>query len=264
MNSNKTTPSGVFTFILFLSVLAAFLLAGCGTPLPERLAEAKAWEATCTTRPPAEMVDIDASGSLRRDGVNRDLDAIVRDAAARAATCRGHLLVRAFAGSSAGTVPLYDGNLSLSGATRQAQRLRLQGVEDHVSLEVSRNYRNISGLRDGSDIIGQARLASEYLDQIGSTYTLVLVIYTDGLQNVGQVDPTRATDIATAEKLVEQVEVPRLPGADITITGLGDRSGNKVSTATAEALTRFYALLCRRMAAARCRISTDYVSPVGR
>lgn len=264
--SSRSAVPSYLTFGLFVVVLLTFALTGCSSAgLADRLAEGKAWQASCPAgRILATDVRIDASGSSAMTDISGDLEKILRDAAARTAICSGRLSVRAFAGSSAGTALLYDRALSLPQATDNARFLAVKGVQDDVLRDVSKNYGEISGLHGGSDIAAQYRNARELIDQLGPDYQLVTLTYTDGRQNVGPVDPAQADDDVTAEDLAEQVVVPLLTGADISVVGLGNVNGIKDTSRVTENLVRFYAVLCRRMAAARCTVATDYVSPVGR
>lgn len=269
MNGNHKTSvvvvPNILTFLLYVSLFFVLLLAGCGVvPLPDRLAEGKAWQETCPSgKTLATDIRIDASGSQLTDDMPGDLKQILRDAAARTAVCSGRLSVRLFAGSSAGTVVAYDQHLSLPGATENARLLRIKGVQDDVVDAVSNAYRHIEGLRDGSDIVGQFRLSSEFLDQLGASHQLALTVITDGRQGVGAVDPTKAYDQPTARKLVERVDIPLLTGADITIVGLGNVASFNETSAVSESLVRFYRELCEEMQADRCTVATDYVSQVG-
>lgn len=269
MKSTNSTarPSlpNVLTFSLFLSLLLTVVLTGCSNmSLPDRMAAGNAWQATC---PPGKhlVVDgrFDASATALHTAVDGDLKQIVRDSAARVAICGGRLSIRAFAGSSAGTAVLFDQPLSLPQATANARYLASYRVQDDVVDAVSHNYKQIAGLRGGSDIVGQFANSYQLLDQLGPDYHLSSVTVTDGMQNIGGVDPAQADDDAAAQQLVAQVDVPRLSGADVTIVGLGNVNGVKESTAVTANLVRFYRALCSAMDAATCTIATDYASPVG-
>jgi len=246
-------------------VLSLVLVAGCSAPVVGVLAEGKSWQASCPSgKKLATDVRIDASGTFKASEIGGDLEVILRDAAARTAVCGpGHLRVSAFAGSSAGTATLFDGDLTLTGATEVARLRRIPGVQDRVVEMVAKNYEAISGLRGGSDVVGQVRLSGEYLNQLGPDYVLSATYVTDGLQNVGGVKPSVVASAAEATQLGSDVAVPTLSGADITIVGLGNRNGLKPTSRVTELLVAFYTALCKQMDAARCIVASDYTSRVG-
>jgi len=269
MASTEPTRSLISTTRLANLVALALLLillAACAlTPKTGLLAEGKSWQASC---PPGKKlatdVRIDASGTFIASEVGGDLEAILRDAAARTAVCRGgHLRVSAFAGSSAGTATLFDDDLTLTGATQIARLRRIPGVQDRVVETVAKKYQAISGLRGGSDVVGQFRLSHETLNQLGPDYVLSATYVTDGMQNVGGVKPSMAASAAQATQLGSKVTVPTLSGADITIVGLGNRNGLKPTSKVTESLVAFYAAICDQLDAARCIVATDYTSRVG-
>jgi len=129
--------------------------------------------------------------------------------------------------------------------------------------EVSEKYGDFEGLAGGSDIVGQFRLADEYVRQLGEKYVLAEVILTDGLQNdVVNVETARSR--AEAKAMARQVSAPDLSGAEVTITGLGNRNGMKPSSKQVETVVAFYTELCARMNVASCLPSTEYVSKTSR
>lgn len=250
---------GILTFLL-----PVYVLLGCSAPLAGVLAEGKALQAACPSgQMIASDVRVDASSTFVAGEVSGDFEALLRDEAARTAVCGGHLRVSAFAGSSAGTVTLFDEELGLPGATENARFRRIPGVQDHVVDEVSKNYGQFDGMAGGSDIVGQFRLADEYVRQLGEQYVLNLVAYTDGLQNAG-VDVGAARDAAEAEQMAQELAVPDLYGANVTIVGLGNRNGVKPSSRQTEVLVAYYEALCVRMNADRCLAATEYVAKSGR
>ncbi|MFL6090462.1 MAG: hypothetical protein ACJ71Z_10005 [Aeromicrobium sp.] len=188
---------------------------------------------------------------------------MLRDVAARTAVCGGHLRVSAFSGTSAGTATLFDDELGLVGATENARFRRIPDIQDHVVGEVSKKYGDFQGLAGGSDVVGQFRLADEYVRQLGQGYVLQEYVVSDGMQNKA-IDIGDASDSTEAEAMAHQLVVPDLSGADILITGLGNRNGAKPSSKHAELLVAFYTALCSRMNVAKCLANTEYVSKWGR
>lgn len=246
------------------SVLALGLVAACSPPLAGVLAEGKELQATCPKgQLLASDVRLDASGTFVAADISGEIDSVLRDVAARTAVCGGHLRVSAFSGTSAGTVTLFDEQLVLPGATENSRFRRIPGVQDHVVDEVSKKYGDFDGLAGGSDIVGQFRLADEYVRQLGEQYVLAEFILTDGLQN-DDVNVENAQNNAEAKAMAQQVSSPDLSGAEVTITGLGNRNGVKPSSKQVETVVAFYTALCARMNVATCLPSTEYVAKTAR
>lgn len=249
-----------------VSTLAlATLLTGCQLPLTTATSSDGAWANTCPSagRKVAALVEVDASGSTPYTRVEGAFAQALRDRAARVAMCGGELRVAAFAGSDAGTIPLFDGPVPVQGSTTIAKARRVPAAVDTVVAAVSKRFPlHTATLAPGSDIVGQFTSAEQFAAQLGSSYVLDFVVVTDGLDNQ-TVSTNDITDMPSAKKLGQIVAVPSLAGAWVTVVGLGEDAGQPVDTDDAAALTVFYAELCRRSSATRCDVAVDYTSPVG-
>lgn len=234
-------------------------------PATGELSQDQATLATCAGVHPAAMVTIDVSGTGRDEGVANQHLGAVRAVVRRTAICGGHLRVTAFAGTSAVTQPLYDGELQLAGATDIARLRKVPALVDDVMTTVAKGYQASLAAPpagDGSDITGQYRLAGEYAAQLGSGYTLDYTLLTDGFQNTGVSAVSHPLSASEAKALAETVNVPSLKGATITVAGLGKVAGAPPPSDMVEGLVRFYDAVCARTEAATCTSVTDFT--VGR
>ncbi|MEV8375178.1 hypothetical protein AB0P21_20765 [Kribbella sp. NPDC056861] len=240
-------------------------LTSCG-PAPTGtgdLARAKEIKKTCPADIKiAALINMDVSGSGRLPDVGTERLGVIEDTIRHTAICGGHLAVTVFSATSAATVALYDGELSLPGATENARLRRVEKVVHDVSEQASANYpaaiKKISPAH--SDILGQLRLASEYQQQLGSSYQLNLILLTDGLQTIG---PRITTPIAVADsrEVAKRVIVPPLKGASVTVAGVGKVvAGGVPSSALTNSLVAYWQEVCRRSAADRCTVVTDYTT----
>lgn len=213
----------------------------------------------------ATKVDIDVSGSDRTSTLDAQRLSAVEDQARRTAVCGGHLQVTAFSATSAATTVLYDGEITLAGATDNARLRQVPATVKQITTEVAQAYTaKIGSLTPGgSDIAGQYRLAAEYLAQLGSGYRLDLVLLTDGFQTAGFTISNTPLDPAAAEALADKVAVPKLPGASITVAGIGQVASQPPSSAVVAGVVAFYNALCHQTGAAQCLSVTDY-TPTGR
>ncbi|GCB48478.1 hypothetical protein SNL152K_5802 [Streptomyces sp. NL15-2K] len=112
----------------------------------------------------------------------------------------------------------------------------------------------------GSDITAQYRLAGEWSNQVGEGFRLHLVLLTDGFQNVGVDLGKRAISKQEAVELANKTDVPKLPGASVTVAGLGRVAGSPPRSDIVEGLVNFYDALCKKTGAAKCVSVTDYTS----
>ncbi len=265
--SHVSRALGAATHVLNVALFVALLvaLAGCNlAPASGPLADGKAWAATCPKGQMAAYQGIDISGTFAEKSFSGANEQVLRDLAARSAVCGGRLRVVAFAGTSAQTFELFDGRLSLPGATDNARWRRLPDVVDEVVAEVGSRYDEAvaAGPHDGSDIVGQLRLAREYADQVGGNAHLSVVFTTDGMQSVA-VRPTRVTTREEAQTFADELPVPTLSG-ELHVVGLGHRSdGHAVASSTVELLKAFWDRICTRTGADQCSAVTDYTSPIG-
>lgn len=252
---------------VLLGSLALLGLGACGagTSPPGELGQSHQILASCPAgKKLASDVEIDASGSGRTAELPSERAAVVSDVARRTAICGGHLRVSIFSASSAATVPLYDGELSLSGATDNARLRRVPELVNHVMTTTTQAYATkVNDLTpDGSDIVAEYRLSSEYVQQLGGGYILRLVLLTDGFQassTFGIGDQPLSADQAAA--LAQQVTVPTLPkNASVTVAGLGKVVGQPPASDVVDGLVAFYDAICRRTGAGTCLSVTDYTS----
>lgn len=253
-----------------LGALALLVLGACGagTSPPGELGQDQQILAACPAgKKLASDVEVDASGSGRTPELPSERAAVIGDVARRTAICGGHLRVSIFSASSAATALLYDGELSLPGATDNARLRRVPKLLDQVMTTTTQAYATeVNDLTpDGSDIVAQYRLASEYIQQLGDGYVLRLVVLTDGFQSssaFGIGDQPLSRDEAAA--LAAQVSVPSIPNsASVTVAGLGKVVGQPPSSDVVDGLVAFYDAICRRAGAATCQSVTEY-TPSGR
>jgi hypothetical protein len=247
-----------------IGVLLLASLAGCSAlGAPGVQSGDQATLAACTAdKQVAADVEIDGSGSSSGEAIATERLAIAADVVRGTAICGGHLLVRAFSASSGATVTIYDGDLTLTGATANARLRRVDALVEKVMAEITAKYGDaIAALPGGgSDITSVYRLAGEYATQLGDGYQLHLYVLTDGLNNIGTnltsqtLTPKQATDLAST------VNVPALPGSSITVAGLGRINGNPAPSALVEGLVAFYDALCVKTGATTCVSVTDYTA----
>lgn len=247
------------------SVLLVVVLTGCSAAPQGELAAAKKLLASCPTAQLAGYAEIDTSGSVRAAAMPEAYAGALRDLVRRTAVCGGHLHVGAFSDTAASTVTLYDGDLQMPGSTENARLRRVpQAVEDVMKTVDDAYSQKVPGLSPGgTDILAQYRLAHEYLQQLSGTRQLDLLLLTDGYQNAGFVLGDRALADAEAKALATQADVPQLPGARITVAGIGKTAGqDSASTDIITGMKVFYDALCQRTGATTCVSVTDH-TPTG-
>lgn len=247
--------------IVVVSAITA-LTTGCSTNTsPGTLAENQRILATCdAAHPPAIWVGVDGTGSSASDDIAAARMTAIESIARTAAVCSGYLKVIAFSSSSTANATLFDGSLRQPGATDNARLQRVPGTVDAAMKTIRAAYGPaVKGLDNhGSDIIGQYRLAGEWLHQLGGSYALHLYLLTDGYQNVGIDLENQALNQQQAAALAQQVSVPPLPGAKIVVAGLGRIAGPQASSQQVEGLVSFYNALCHQTNAAACVSVSDY------
>jgi hypothetical protein len=253
-------------FVAGMTAVAA-LVTGCqaGSPRGE-LAENQRILATCDqSAPPASWVGIDGTGSSASDAITAERMTAVESIVRRTAICSGHLRVILFSASSAATTILFDGPLRLEGATENARLKSVLGVVTDVMTQIRPGYDPAMAALPGggSDITAQYRLGAEWIGQLGDPYRLHLYVLTDGFQNIGVDLGVQTLSKQQATALANQVAVPQLPGASVTVAGLGRVAGTPPSSEVVEGLVAYYDALCQRTAAAQCVSVTDY-APEGR
>lgn len=246
-------------------VTAAALFAGCGNPSSPRggLGENQQILASCDpSTPPASFVQLDGSGSSLADAITTERMAAVETVIRRTAICGGHLRVIVFSSSSSATTSLFDGPLHLDGATDNARLKRVPRMVDETMTQIRQAYGPaISSLpQGGSDITAEYRLAGEWMQQLGGSFRLHLYLLTDGFQNIGIDLGARPLSKEEATALADQVTVPMLPGAAITVAGLGRVAGPPPPSQAVEGLVAYYDALCHKTTASECISVTDYAA----
>lgn len=268
MRTSNLRRGGRSAVAVIAALLGIIMLAGCGiaSAPPGELGQDQKILASCPKDTQlASKVDLDVSGSSRTATLQPERAAVISDVARQTAICGGHLQVKVFSGTSAATEVLYDGELTLPGATDNARLRRVPGLVDGVIATVTQAYGSkVAQLDPGSsDIVAEVRLAREYANQLGNGYQLHLTLLTDGFQTAGfDLGGSALTD-AQAAALADKVEVPKLPGAHVTVAGIGKVVDQPPSSAVVDGVIAFYNALCARTEAASCVSVTDY-TPAGR
>jgi hypothetical protein len=236
---------------------ASASLAGCGnTGAVGRLGELKRVAHTCPAHASlAAYVAWDVRRTLRSARIAAARFESLEKTAERVASCGGRLRVAVFGPTAASTARLYDGELRPRGATENARLLRVprlvEDVMKHVQRELPDVLAEVSG--QSADPLSQFAAAEQFRRQLGSGYTLHVVIETSG--NLVADDP--------ASKLAANIAVPDLTGADVIVAGLGKVGrGAPTPTRVVEALRDFYGQVCERTNADSCLVITD-LAPLG-
>jgi hypothetical protein len=247
-----------------VAITAATTACSVGALQSGELDELQRIHATCQAKPPAAMVRIDGTDSSNSDAITAERLNAVESITRETAVCGGRLRVAVFSSSSAGTVTLYDGVLRPPGATTNARLRRVPKLVDKAMSQIrSGDASAVAKLPGGgSDIIAQYRLAGEWISQLGGGYRLRFVLLTDGFQTTGVNFYRQALTKQAAIALADRTTVPKLPGASVTVAGLGRVAGSPPSSATVNGLATYYDALCARTGAAACTSVIDYA--VGR
>jgi hypothetical protein len=241
------------------------VLSACSSPssTPGDLAANQQLLAQCDpAKPPAALVEIDATGSSASDAIVGERMTAIQSIATRTAVCSGSLRVQAFSSSSAATTVLFDGELKMGGATDNARLRRVSEAVKNTMTKIRAAYGPaVAALpQTGSDITAQYRLASEWIAQLGGKYQLNLFLFTDGFQNIGVDLGARALTKQEATALADKVNVPKLPGAVVTVAGLGRVAEGTPPSTVVEGLVSYYMALCKRSEAAKCQAVSDYAT----
>lgn len=195
----------------------------------------------------------EALGARRRDAI--------RSEAERVAVCGGTLKVAAFSSSTAAIVTLFDGRLEAEGATQNARLRRVDRTVDPVEDTIAEVWVSAEAELpgDGSDVLGQLILASEYFAQRPDATHRALIL-TDGVQTTGTV-VVNSPDFtpAVAAYIASSVAVPDLSGVSVTVAGLGQVVGEAPPSEFVAAFNTFFTDTCARTNAA-CQIVTDLAS----
>lgn len=249
----------------FFTIFSCLGLVGCSSTPQGDLATDKKILSSCPTTQIAADAQIDTSGSVRATEVPEAYAGALKALVRRTAVCGGHLRIGAFSATAASTVTLYDGDLQMPGSTENARLRRVPQAADDVWKTVNGAYAQKAASLNpgGTDVVAQYRLAHEYVQQLGGTRQLDLLLLTDGFHNTGFVLGDRALADAEAKALAAQADVRPLPGARITVAGIGKTAGqDSAPTDIITGMKVFYDALCQRTGAAACTSVTDY-TPTG-
>ena len=163
--------------------------------------------------------------------------------------------VVAFGPTAASTARLYDGELRPRGATENARLLRVHHLVDQTLKDVQKELPEVLAEVSGqsADPLSQFAAAEQFRRQLGSGYSLHVVIETSGNSVADDPGSNLAADMA----------VPDLTGADVIVSGIG-KEGRRAPTPTpvVEGLRDFYTQVCERTHAAACLVLTD-LAPLG-
>lgn len=186
----------------------------------------------------------------------------VRQLATETAICGGHLQVVVFSSSETAYQTLFDGNLIPVGATLNARLLQVSPMVN-TAMKTITTALPIATAKlpsQGSDILSQLTAASQYAQQLGPGYQLRVNILTDGVSTTGvAITNVASFNIAAATSLGHSVPVPALPGALVSMIGIGRvATGIPAPTSYIQALTAFYREVCSRTGA-RCTVVTNPV-----
>ncbi|CBG70007.1 VWA domain-containing protein [Streptomyces sp. LBUM 1478] len=228
-----------------------------------KLAQDKRILASCdAAAPPASDIQIDGTGSSASKVITEERMAAIEQIVRTTAICSGRLRVTVFSASSAATAMLFDGPLPLHGATDNARLKRVAKVVDDTMTEIRDVYGPaVAGLKGkGSDITAQYRLAGEWINQVGGDFRLHMYLLTDGFQNVGIDLGKRAVSKQEVAELANKTAMPKIPGASVTVAGLGRVAGTPPRSDIVEGLVNYYDALCKKTGAAECVSVTDYTS----
>ncbi|WP_405541502.1 hypothetical protein OG478_03815 [Streptomyces phaeochromogenes] len=235
-----------------------------GSPSHGEPAQDKRILASCdAAAPPASDIQIDGTGSSDTKAITEERMTAIEQVVRTTAICFGRVRVSVFSASSAATATLFDAPLlPLHGATDNARLKRVAAVVGDAMSEIRDAYEPaVVGLKGkGSDITAQYRLAGEWSNQVGGDFRLHFYLLTDGIQNVGFDLGKRAISKQEAAELANKTDVPKLPGASITVAGLGRVAGSPPRSDIVEGLVNFYDALCKKTSATKCVSVTDYTS----
>lgn len=261
------TPSNVVARALLgaLSLFPMLFMTSCtGTTTSADLEDIKRLSVSCSPNAlPAGLVELDGTVSNQSPELLASRWAAATDVATKVAVCGGHLRVSVFTSSNSASTILFDGDLVPTGATEIAKLRSAPKIAGEAIATANSGYAAaIAALpQDSTDVVASLGSANEYLEQLnatGESYSLSLLVLTDGVQNVGVSvgDPSLTPE--DARNRAAQVVVPDLSNATITFAGVGRVSGDQPPTAYADALKVFYETVCASTHATSCTVVTDY------
>ncbi len=262
--TNFRTPvrlMGMFT----AAALAAALSSGCDARAGGTIGQLQDLAKTCPAEPLATTVHLDGSGSRDGETMTAEDLRVVRDQAQYTAVCGGTFRVVLFATNASETTILADTTLRMSGATEIARLRRVAAATGEVADQVEAAFpQALAALpRDGSDIMSQFGLMSEYVAQVdartGVKHRLNGVVVTDGVATVPDLSDPGLT-VEQAEEIAANIVPPDLSEASITVAGVGRTSGGQMATETIDALKALYVSVLGRTNAEDIVVVTDYVT----
>lgn len=212
----------------------------------------------------ATYVGDDLSSNDRSRTLNQARLSEIRAAATFTAVCGGTLQVNAFSASDAGTQVLYAGPLQPSGATLNARLLRVTPMVNSVMKTVAEGIPRATSRLPGkaTDVVSQLTLMAEFAAQQGRGDRLYGLLMTTGLQTTGEVVTNVDLSQAAAADLGKRASVPALPGAVVTIAGLGQvADGPPAPSNYVQSLITFFTEACRRTGAT-CTVSINPVTSI--
>jgi hypothetical protein len=239
------------------AAIATATLPACGgTGAVGRLSELKRVARTCPAHAElAAYVAWDVRRTLRGSRITAARLDSLEKTTERVAACGGKMRVVAFGPTAASTARLYDGDLRPRGATENARLLRVPRLVDQTLEDIRTKLPEVLAEVSGqsSDPLSQFTAAEQFRRQLGSGYSLHVVIETSG---------NRVVDDA-ASNLAANVPVPDLTGADVIVAGLGKEGGRAPTpTRVVERLRDFYNQICQRTRADACLVLND-LAPLG-
>lgn len=248
--------------VIVAALVVALSNVGCGGHPGAGLAHAEQIAASCPEDGVrvASLIASDESGSRRGSTARPAQQAVIRTVAERTAICGGHLRLVIFAGSVL-AVPVYDDDLHLQGATKNARLRKAAKVTDEVVGKINESLVSVSNdLPDGAtDVVAQLNLFSEYRSQMlaRGRYRPELTVLTDGIQTAQQSLDDPSLTVQQADELASSFPVPKLPGSDVRLIGIGRQAdGALLPTPYIEALRAFHTSTCARTKA-QCTVVTD-------
>lgn len=249
-----------------VAAASLLLLLGCSVPANSELGQLQTLAKSCPHAATlAAYVGDDVSGSGQSKQISTAREIALTAIVTKVAVCNGHLHVDAFTGSAAASSVVYDGTLRPAGATQISQLRKVPTLVRTTMATINTGVATATKTlaADGSDIVSQFGMASQFYNQLsGATQVqLDIDLLTDGEQNVGiDLNPTHLT-VAEAEHLATRLRATPLPdSAAVKVSGLGKSAGKPPATSYIQALTGFYETYCKRTGAATCTAVTDYTA----
>lgn len=246
------------------------LLASCAATVPGEGGTLQKVSRTCPRdQRAAVFIADDFSGSGRKREIDETRLRVIEDLVRRAVVCEGSLRVVAFSSGTSASSQVYDSSFSLVGATHIAKLRKAPKVIDGALVTIRRGLKQALKTvpNSGSDPVGIADLASEYIEQLNGVgqsraYQLDANVLTDGVQNSGGLSLTNRNLTATAaNKFARQVTAPPLPkDSTLTYSGIGKAAGKPLPSGYVRALKAFYESFCIKTGAKTCRVVTDYTN----